>query len=174
MKTRKYFIYLLFFIGQFLYAQNNNRIDTLWEAILDKLAVPNDLCFDSLESALHNTASIQIMVSKHENKYDNSLKDFRYVLSFDSYQMILYKSETADKYFITEIEIDFTENQVIKSLFPFNNIDDFKEAYEFGDLVNNLSSNDMLVYEVYPEWDYIYLYFINNILYKIALVSRLE
>jgi hypothetical protein len=159
-------------IPQFSYSQTNDVI-AVRDLILEKLNIPNDIYYDNIESAF-SVEDISIKVKRYNNKYDDRLNDFLYVLYFNSYQITLYKSATSEKYFITEIEIDANINTEIKSLFNDQAIDRLKVNKDFGHIIDYLSNDDELVYEVAEGWDYLTLYFQNDSIHKILLTFRLE
>jgi adenylate cyclase class IV len=103
-------------IQQFSYSQTNNII-AVRDLILEKLNIPNDIYYDNIESAF-SAEDISIKVKRYNNKYDDHLNDFLYVLYFNSYQITLYKSATSEKYFITEIEIDANIFYCLRSSYP--------------------------------------------------------
>jgi hypothetical protein len=72
-------------------------------------------------------------MSKHKNRYDETITDFCYVLNFDNYRMTIYKSGITPGYFLTEIEIDLDRYVTIKSLFPYQAFEQFKTDKIFRD-----------------------------------------
>jgi hypothetical protein len=144
-------------IVQYSYSQTHNA-KTICGLILDELSIPDTIYYDNIESAFSED-EIFIVVKKYVNVYDNNLRDFFYVLYFDSYQITIYKSATAERYFITGIEIDISKNIKIRSLFKYQTIEQFKMNKDFGYIIDDWSSDSELVYEICKEWDYLILHF---------------
>ncbi len=147
-------------------------INSIWDFILCEFNIPEDLCFESIESAFSgNTESeITIEVSKHTNRHYENMIDFSYVLFFENYQITLYKSEASSNYFLTAVEIDLRKNNRIESLFPYQTINQFRLDEDFGFILENMSRSNLLAYEIDKYWNYILLEFTNDNITKIKLV----
>ena len=178
---KKFFLLILIISVRIIsaYSQSSNII-YIWNNILSELCIPENYSYDNLESIVSDNKNVlSIEVAEIRNRHDGQYIDSIYTLHFINYSMVIYKSEYSQSYLLARIDIYLDKYKIIRSFFPDYSISEYRINEEFGEIIEEMSSDEVLVYATKTDshniiWNFISLFFTDDKMEMVRLIFRFE
>ncbi|MDR1389244.1 MAG: hypothetical protein LBJ31_04645 [Treponema sp.] len=89
---------------------------------------------DLLKTLSENNKKIVTNVTRENNMHDPNYYNYIYEIQIENAKLTVLKSELVDKYFLTSIDIDLSQKNKYRILFPYDNMEEYLSDKTFGNL----------------------------------------